>query len=430
MHTEAQAGRLKANGKVILSLLPIALIAGGLAGFFVLGRSAPTAAASAEVEHATALLKRPEELVKRQALQSLTEMGPRAKSAIPKVVAVLEGSTGALRGEAALALARLDPSGQSSLPAIRQALHDSDLEVKELAAIAMGLLGPAASDGFDEVKALASNDSPEVRAASMYAAAKIRPTAPSLAAVYASLAGDEPRGRFMAMRALRELGPNVLTDVAPIAAAVHDPNVGTAVEAMRILQAMGQRGQGAIGDLLAVLDDEARCDAALLALVAVDPAGTQVAPPLRECVKTCTTVAARADAAAGLAKFPALVSDTVPTLLAALAAEEPRLAMSALQSLVTLHPPYADVREVLLRTISGGTSALSWKATELVASYGDLAIDDVVALQRGSKRSRLQATYALGRLPVSDARRKALASAATDADHDVQAQATLALQSR
>lgn len=416
------------TASTVAALAVAGVVAGGLMFGLSPQRAAPTAGPDPEVARATALLQRPEEVVRRQALQSLNEMGPLAKSAIPAVLSVLHRDHGAIRGEAALALAALDPSGEKSLPGIREALHDADAEVEELAALAMGILGPAAADGFADVSVLASSSSPEVRAAAVYAQAKLRPTPDNVARVYALLAGDEPRGQFMALRTLRELGATAVVDPAPIIAKVQDPNVGSSVEAMRIVRMLGERGVSAVPELLAVFDDDARCSAALLALVAVDPSGARVVPALSECTQRCSKTSARTAAAAGLARFPALARETRPTLLALLGDEDPRLAMSALGSLETLRPAYEEVREGLLKAIGSGESALSWRALQLAISYGEVAMPDVLALQAGSKRGRLQAAYALGRMPRSETKRQALTKAALDSDHDVQAQAELALR--
>jgi HEAT repeat protein len=371
-------------------------------------------------------LRSSSEDVQRGALQSLTELGPHAEGALPAVVSLFERSQGALRGEAVITLVALDPSGREAVPAIRQVLSDPTPEVREIGAIALGLLGAPGDAAYEQVRYLEHDDALEVRSAAVYAAVKVRPTEHNIRAAYALLSGPDPRGRFMAARALRELGPSAVKELPPIFAAMHDDNVGTAVQALGIVEQLGTRASAASAALLKLVERAEVADHAVDALRAVDPDGNHSARALAACVRSCTTPEARGRAAFALSPYIKHKSESVPALLLALHDADPRVAMSALDALRALRPDYPLLREGLLALMKDGPMPISWKAAEMLASYGPVCFDDVQRLQTGDKRSRLQGAYALSKLLHAQASERVLQAALTDPDPEVRAQARVA----
>ncbi|HEY5377450.1 MAG TPA: HEAT repeat domain-containing protein, partial [Polyangiaceae bacterium] len=362
---------------------------------------------NARVDQLVLQLTEPNEDMQRAALQSLTELGPLGARAIPAVARVVESAHGALRGEAAVTLVALAPGSHQAISGVEQVLRDSDAEVRELGAIALGLLGPAGAPAYGLVQPLVSDSSPDVRAAAGYAVLKVQPSEANIQLGYRMLESDEPRARFMALRGLRELGAGAVRQLPPIIAAIPDANVGTAIEAIRVLQGLGERAQPATQALLAALERAEVAEQALRALVTIDHTGEVVLPALRQCITGSASAEARARAVEGLANYPKAVSENILALVLALKDEDTRVATTALFAVSHLKPDYAAVRAALVGLVSHGAPALSWKAAEVMASY-DASGEDLVQLQSGSKRARLQAAYALGKLTRSEAVEHAL----------------------
>lgn len=388
-------------------------------------RQAP--AVSPEVVGLIAQLQQPDQLTQRAALRSLSELGQRGKSAIPAVTAALQRAHGSLRGEAAITLVALDPSGKQALPGVRAALADDAAEARELGAIAVGLLGEAGKPAYQQVDGLTADGSPEVRAAAVYATLKLQPSKPNVERAYAAIEGGDPRGRFMGLRGLRELGPGSVGELYPIIAAIDDPNVGTAVEAIRIVESLAERGVAAKAALLAALERDAVSERASQALAAIDPTGEALVPALSQCVQRCASPQARARALDGLGNYPARVDDTLPALLLALQDKDLRVVSSALRVVARLKPSYRAIGSSLALLASDGPSALAWKASEVMAGYTE-AVDDFSALARGPKRARLRAAYGLGRLSKTPAVRSTLEALRADPEAEVRQQVELALR--
>jgi len=74
------------------------------------------------------------------ALNALTQLGPRARSAVPELVRMLQ-SDRQNRGQAAWVLGRIGPDAASAVPALTAALRDPDHARRESAAQALGQIG-------------------------------------------------------------------------------------------------------------------------------------------------------------------------------------------------------------------------------------------------------------------------------------------------
>ncbi|HEY3669025.1 MAG TPA: HEAT repeat domain-containing protein, partial [Polyangiaceae bacterium] len=286
-------------------MLPVGLLALSLAATACHKRARHDERAKSErVDQLVLQLTQPNQDMQRAALQSLTELGPLGARAIPTVAKLIESAHGPLRGEAAVTLVALAPGTRQAVSGVQHVLVDSDAEVRELGAIALGLLGPAGAPAYDLAQARVSDPSPDVRAAAGYALLKVQPSEANIQLAYRMLESDEPRARFMALRGLRELGPSAIRQLPPIIAAIPDANVGTAIEAIRIVQGLRERAQPATRGLLAALDRAEVSESALHALLAIHRTGEAVLPALRQCITACASAEARARSVEGLANYP------------------------------------------------------------------------------------------------------------------------------
>jgi HEAT repeat protein len=110
----------------------------------VIGRDDPTAVAALVAR----LDKDPGDL--QDAVYPITEVGPAAKAAVPRLIALYRskprmhpGQHRLLREEILHALAAIGPAAKTARPVIDEALGDPDKDVRYAAALALGMLGPS-----------------------------------------------------------------------------------------------------------------------------------------------------------------------------------------------------------------------------------------------------------------------------------------------
>jgi HEAT repeat protein len=112
-----------------------------------------------------------------QAVESLAEMGPRAKAAIPDLIKAVKGNDSVVRGPAARALGQIHSEPDVIIPLLMDCL-DSPLEgVPEGAAGGLGEFGPLAKVAIPKLIEMLKVREKDLHAAVQLALKKIDPEA-------------------------------------------------------------------------------------------------------------------------------------------------------------------------------------------------------------------------------------------------------------
>jgi HEAT repeat protein len=162
------------------------------------------------------------------AIMLLRQLGPKAKDAVPALVALAKNNrSAALRHEIIDALEAIGSASEQSVPTLVEMLGDSDVEVQRGATFALGKIGPAAKAALPAIRANAEKQ--ELRPVSIWALVRIAPDDAKIAdqavpVAIAALKRDEAFIRFEAAETLRLIGPRARTAIPALEAASEDPD--------------------------------------------------------------------------------------------------------------------------------------------------------------------------------------------------------------
>jgi HEAT repeat protein len=99
-------------------------------------------------------------IIRSHAVESLGEMGPEAKSAVPQLILCLKDQKAEVRKKAALALAGI---GKPALPALIESLQNEDVRIRKNAAFCLGEMGEQAKGALQALKKLLKDPYKQVR---------------------------------------------------------------------------------------------------------------------------------------------------------------------------------------------------------------------------------------------------------------------------
>jgi hypothetical protein len=148
--------------------------------------------------------------VRAEAALTLGLFGPRAKAAVPALIAILEGPAPEGQGadsriRAAEALGAIGPDAKAAVPSLLAALNDENVAVRRAAASSLGHLGPEARAGEAALtKALADPDD-GVRRSAIWSLENLGPGPDSIAAIQAATSDSDWHVRNTAQKLLKAL---------------------------------------------------------------------------------------------------------------------------------------------------------------------------------------------------------------------------------
>ena len=152
----------------------------------------------------------PDSDVRAAGAVGLKALGPKAKAAVPNLIAMLEDDGISSAGEpvwilAAQALGKMGPDAVADLIA---ALRHSDPHVIKGAAAALGEIGPASKQAVGLLMAELEKDHPETRITLMYALMRIGPDASQAVPLLVKMLDHEDfHAQYWACQALGGIGP-------------------------------------------------------------------------------------------------------------------------------------------------------------------------------------------------------------------------------
>lgn len=186
------------------------------------------------------------------AVTVLASYGPRARAAVPALIAVLRDRLPEIRRRATIALAEIGPEARQAVPALIQVLQDEEEAVRCRAVMALGDLGAEARSAVPALIGLLQDESDLVRRWAAAALGEIGPTAPAaIPALIEALADDDIKNRAVTAAALAKMGSRA---VPRLIEALHHPSANVRRHASLLL-AKCSRGEDALPALHHCLAD-------------------------------------------------------------------------------------------------------------------------------------------------------------------------------
>jgi len=181
--------------------------------------------------------------IRYKAADVITQMGPKAKGAVPGIVKILESAN----------------ANNGMLPAAKNFKQDaSSKQTIDLCVEALGAIGPGAADAVEVLNALLSYGQPDTRAHVIYALVNIGPVAAeSIPAIIDNLTDSQGNVRKAAAYALGVFGPAAIDAVPSLIRLLSDADDGVRWNAATALGLIGPGGEEAIEALQKVADEDA-----------------------------------------------------------------------------------------------------------------------------------------------------------------------------
>lgn len=235
-------------------------------------------------------LKDEEWIVRREAAESLGQMGLSAQNVIPELIEALTdenkdvrkkvawalGKIGAESAEAALALVEtmkdtnndvrywgawalgeLGPKAKGALPKLIEALKDENADVREKAGLVIGKMGQEAKNAVSALIEAMKDENEEVLKKAAWAVSQIGPDPKEIVpALIEVMKSENWKARYEAAGAIARLGSASKDAVPTLIEALQDKNEDVRKKAALALGEIGQEAKDAIGALIQTLKDE------------------------------------------------------------------------------------------------------------------------------------------------------------------------------
>jgi HEAT repeat protein len=332
-------------------------------------------------------------------------MGPRARQAVPVLLALVQDREGSRerRAEVVRALGRIgpDPDTGPGMPdpvidALTAALDDPVVLVQERALEALAELGPRAQAALPALARLARGKNPDLAAGACRALARLGGPG-AVSPLVARLTDDRGPVREAAAQALARLGPAARTALPALTDALASP---TPVAARTALERIGAE---AVAPLAAALRNE-QPSARFQAGLALYHLGSRARPALPDLLASLEQPESTGQLAAATVLFAATGWEKLAPLvaLADRVEQEQDAVLVALLALARLDPPRAapGLPRVIRFLRERTNTRLAVSVLTALGSSAQASADDLAALLRSDEESRFQsaahALYGMG----------------------------------
>jgi HEAT repeat protein len=342
-------------------------------------------------------LSHPDAKVRYRAAQTLADLGPLAKFALPELTELLKDKNMHVRVKAAEALWKIDKTPSVTLlPILLQAIKDKDAGVRAAVPSVIALLGVKAK--------------------------------PALPALVGALKDKELDVKLAAITALGEIGPiakGTAGDLLELTADKDFPLLEPFIGA-----ALADLGDGAIPALTVGLGHESteRCRVAAYALGTMGSSAEPAVPELAKALKRAD-VATRTSAVRALGKIGPTAKAALPQLEAILADKDATVRIEAALATWSISGQIKHIT-VLVKALDDESAAVRDRACQSLAVMKAGAKDavDPVAKLLDDKELRLRAIMTLGEIgPAAKKAAPALKKLADDKDAETQMWSAFAL---
>ncbi len=211
--------------------------------------------------------------IRLAAIQTLREIGPEAKMAVPALTSLLKNRD--VQCEAASALGRIGPDAKTAVPALIELLTEA--EDRRDAAEALGRIGPDAKAAVPALTKTLTDQDTSVREAAAWALGKMGRGAETSVPVLAELLKDKDV-RWDAALALGRIGPAASAAVPALTELLNDKDHWP--EPASALARIGPAAKAAVPTLTELLKDKDRQWSAASALAGIGPEAKSAIPVL------------------------------------------------------------------------------------------------------------------------------------------------------
>ncbi|HEX4142021.1 MAG TPA: HEAT repeat domain-containing protein [Pirellulales bacterium] len=362
---------------------------------------------------------------REDAIDDLTDLGPKAKAAVPQLTELLKAKEPGVRWRSARALGAIGPGAADATAALAAALDDPDHHVRSHAAYALGTIGPASQKYVKALVARITDEDPHVRRAAIRAIDRLHPDSDEVVpAVAAALSAADPsvalaavqslatygekalptaikvlsdakpksKARYWACVLLAEFGPKAETAVDPLTEALSDEDVGIRMQAALALGQIGPAAKNAVPALMLTLDDSLM-GVRYTAAYALGLIGDKKAVPALKKTSVGKDTLLNTLSIWAIAKIEPdnaqAVDKAIDAIIAAMEDKRPEVRQTAAQALWDLKAPHEKVGPALAAALNDEDPEVVSNVLDSLASLGEKIAPRVsTALEDPKRRAK------------------------------------------
>lgn len=330
------------------------------------------------------------------AARDLWRSGTDAAPALPALVAALSDTDPLVRAYAARAIGATGKADTPAVAALSKALLDPDRRVVVSAADALqDILPDPQLLGESAMRALSANDARLVEPLIETLAAGGERSVPML---IEALNNEE--NRYWAALILAEIGPAAAPAIPALMETLKDKRPEVQLQALVALGQIGAPAASAVPAIGKFLSDDTPPGVRYSAAFALANIGDEQALPELTKLKDCSDPFLKTVAAWGIARVddsPAVIGESVTTLVESLQSSDRRVRQLAARALAELQPDRELVRGQLFRAMADADPTVKANVADAIASLGPAAVERLTSALQESE-SRALALDALERL--------------------------------
>ncbi|HEY1785125.1 MAG TPA: HEAT repeat domain-containing protein [Pirellulales bacterium] len=359
---------------------------------------------------------------REHALDRLADRGPKAKAAVPQIIAALKADEPGVRWRAARALGAIGPAAADGAEALAAALDDADHHVRSHAAYALGAIGAPSKKYVKPLVAHITDEDSHVRRSVIRAIDRIHPDpdevvpavsealsaadpSVALAAVQSLAAYGEKalptavkvlrdskpksKARYWACVLLAEFGPEAEAGVEPLTTALADEDVGIRMQAALALGHIGPTAKSAVPALMRTLGDSLT-GVRYTAAYALGMIGDKQAVPALKKTSVGKDTLLNTLSIWAIARIEPdnqqAVDKAIDAIIAAMEDKRPEVRQTAAQALWDLKAPHEKVGPALAAALNDENPEVVAHVLDSLASLGEKIAPRVSAALEDPKR--------------------------------------------
>jgi HEAT repeat protein len=359
---------------------------------------------------------------REDAIDDLSDLGPKAKEAVPQLVEAMKAQEPGVRWRAARALGAIGPAAADAAAALATALDDPDHHVRSHAAYALGAIGAPSQKYVKALVARITDEDSHVRRAAIRAVDRIHPDPEEVVpAIAAALSAADPsvalaavrslqaygekslptaikvlreskpksKARYWACVLLAEFGPEAEAGVEPLTTALTDEDVGIRMQAALALGHIGPTAKSSVPALIRTLDDSLT-GVRYTAAYALGLIGDKRALPALKKSSVGKDTLLNTLSIWAIAKIEPdneqAVAKAIDAIVAAMEDKRPEVRQTAAQALWDLKAPHEKVGPALAAALNDENPEVVGHVLDSLASLGEKIAPRVSAALEDPKR--------------------------------------------
>jgi HEAT repeat protein len=330
-----------------------------------------------------------------------------------QLISQLTSGDVAARRNASYELSQLGPKAKDAVPALIKALDDNDKQVWTNAIATIAALGPDAKDAVPALLSDLNSQSAsrqrsyyrdQVLIRTSYALTRIGPVA--IPPLIEGLQSKDTMMRSGAARALGGMGADAKDAIPALVENLGHWDTGVQTDAIDALGSIGGAAKPKVVEALAGKEPRQR-SAAALALGAIGKPAQDAATPMLAQLKSETDVTVRASLLSALPRLGADPAKVVPALIDGMKDEREPIRHAAINGLLTMRAAQPQIVKALAGMLRDPNAAASERAAYVLGRLGETAgsaapaILSVIATQATPSQACLDALVQIGEPAVT-----------------------------